>query len=82
LVVTALATGKAARMAKSVLEATIKAIIDSIDRLKYQVYFGLNQTASIREWQIVKSSQVRWGDTRINSLAGGFYIFLRVSAII
>jgi hypothetical protein len=69
-------------MVKSVLEATIKATIDSIDRLKYRVYFRLNQTALIREWQILKSSQVRWRDTRINSLAGGFYIFLRVSAII
>jgi hypothetical protein len=37
------------------VDATIKAIIDSTDGVKYQVDFGLDQTALVREWQIVKN---------------------------
>ena len=40
--------------AGKIVEATIKAIIDSSDGVKYQVDFGFDQTALIHEWQIVK----------------------------
>ncbi len=37
-----------------IIDAVIKAIIDKTDGLHYQVDFGNEQTALIREWQIVK----------------------------
>jgi hypothetical protein len=37
-----------------IVEAVIKAIIDKTDDLHYQIDFGNQQTALIREWQIVK----------------------------
>ena len=40
--------------AGKIVDATIKAIIDSPDGVKYQVDFGHDQTALIQEWQIVK----------------------------
>jgi len=40
--------------AGKIVDATIKAIIESTDGVKYQVDFGFDQTALIHEWQIVK----------------------------
>ena len=40
--------------AGKIVDATIKAIIESTDGVKYQVDFGVQQTALISEWQIVK----------------------------
>jgi hypothetical protein len=40
--------------AGKIVDATIKAIIDSTDGMKYQVDFGFDQTALVQEWQIVK----------------------------
>ena len=37
-----------------IVDAVVKAIIDKTDGLHYQVDFGKEQTALIREWQIVK----------------------------
>jgi hypothetical protein len=37
-----------------VVDAVIKAIIEKTDGLRYQIDFGNEQTALIREWQIVK----------------------------
>jgi hypothetical protein len=37
-----------------IVDATIKAVIDSSDGVKYQVDFGFDQTALVHEWQIVK----------------------------
>ena len=37
-----------------IVDATVKAIIDSTDGVKYQVDFGFRRTAPINEWQIVK----------------------------
>jgi hypothetical protein len=37
-----------------IVEAVIKAILDTTDGLKYQVDFGKDQTATILERQIVK----------------------------
>lgn len=40
--------------AGKIVDATVKAIIESNDGVKYQVDFGFDQTALIHEWQIVK----------------------------
>jgi hypothetical protein len=40
--------------AARIVDATIKAITDSREGVKYQVDFGLDQTALIHEWQIIK----------------------------
>ena len=40
--------------AGKIVDATIKAIIDSTEGVKYQVDFGFDQTVLIHEWQIVK----------------------------
>jgi hypothetical protein len=40
--------------AGKIVDATIKAIIDSTDGVKYQVDFVLDQTVLIHEWQLVK----------------------------
>ncbi len=40
--------------AGKLVDATVKAIIDSTDGVKYQVDFGFDQTALVHEWQIVK----------------------------
>jgi hypothetical protein len=40
--------------AARIVDATIKAIIDFREGLKYQVDFGLDQTALIHEWQIIR----------------------------
>jgi hypothetical protein len=37
-----------------IVEATIKAVLDTTDGLKYQVDFGKDQTATVLERQIVK----------------------------
>jgi hypothetical protein len=37
-----------------IVDAVIKAILDTTDGLKYQVDFGKDQTASVSEGQIVK----------------------------
>jgi hypothetical protein len=37
-----------------IVDAVIKAIIDKTDALHYQIDFGNEQTALIREWQIVR----------------------------
>jgi len=42
--------------AGKIVDATIKAIIESTDGAKYQVDFGFDQTALVSEWQIVKES--------------------------
>ena len=40
--------------AGKIVDATIKAVIDSTDGVKYQVDFGHDQTALVHQWQIVK----------------------------
>lgn len=40
--------------AGKIVDATVKAIIESTDGVKYQVDFGFGQTALVSEWQIVK----------------------------
>ena len=40
--------------AGKLVDAIIKAIINSTDGAKYQVDFGKDQTALVHEWQIVK----------------------------
>jgi hypothetical protein len=37
-----------------ILDATIRAIVQDTDGLRYQVDFGHEQTALIHEWQVVK----------------------------
>jgi hypothetical protein len=37
-----------------IVDAVIKAILDKTDGLHYQIDFGKEQTALIREWQVVK----------------------------
>lgn len=37
-----------------IVDATVKAIVESDEGVKYQVDFGFEQTAFVREWQIVK----------------------------
>jgi hypothetical protein len=39
-----------------IVEATIKAIVDHTDGQRFQVDFGKDETALIREWQIVKKT--------------------------
>ena len=39
--------------AGKIVDAVIKAIIDTSEGVKYQVDFGFDQTALIHEWQIV-----------------------------
>jgi hypothetical protein len=36
-----------------IVDATIKAIIESTDGVRYQVDFGHDQTALVHEWQVV-----------------------------
>jgi hypothetical protein len=45
---------KASASAIKIVDATIKAIIDSSDGVKYQVDFGHDQTALIELWQVVQ----------------------------
>ncbi len=40
--------------AGKIVDATIKAVIDSTDGVKYHVDFGHDQTALVHQWQIVK----------------------------
>jgi hypothetical protein len=40
--------------AGKIVTATITAIIDSADGVKYEVDLGLDQTALVHEWQIVR----------------------------
>jgi hypothetical protein len=42
--------------AGKIVDAAIKAIIDSTDGVQYQVDFGFDQTALIQERQIVKDN--------------------------
>jgi hypothetical protein len=37
-----------------ILDAVVRAVIDSSDGLRLQVDFGYEQTALIHEWQVVK----------------------------
>jgi small-conductance mechanosensitive channel len=43
--------------AGKIVEATIKAIINSTEGVKYQVDFGNDQTALVHEWQVVNNSR-------------------------
>jgi hypothetical protein len=40
--------------AGKILDAIIKAVIDTTHGVQYQVDFGFDQTALVHEWQIVK----------------------------
>jgi len=40
-----------------IVEATIRAIVEHTDGLRLQVDFGKDETALIREWQIIKKTR-------------------------
>jgi hypothetical protein len=42
--------------AGKIVDATIKAIIESTEGVKYQIDFGFDETALISDWQIVKDN--------------------------
>ena len=39
-----------------IVDATVKAIIDTVGGVKYQIDFDVQRTALISEWQIVKDN--------------------------
>lgn len=49
-----------------IVDATIKAIINSIEEVKYQVDFGNEQSARVHEWQVVRDREAEGGRQETN----------------